>query len=259
MYKPPLLLLFIWILVGCNPDDSSPCLDASNPDCDNFDPCFFSFETTAEFTIAEQISPIPPFNTTYVEDSIVAAGEVRFRANDTTADYYKWYLGTEIIEGPDRFEVKREIQNLPLGTYNAALVVQKQTDSLCFPLDDGIDSVFRNFYKVNICNLKTANKFIGVFNEGDIDSTIIELGFYDSNLNPNCDMDGRIHAINFFGANDTVPISSRTVGITNKLIIWNGNGLGTNLKGEFEIIGEEVSATYTYQNINYNFNGKILK
>jgi hypothetical protein len=257
-------ILYTIVILGfflrCRDDDTAPpCNDPSNLECENYDPCFYSSETSADFTIAEQVSPIPPYHIMYVEDTVAVAGEIRFKAIDTTAEYYKWYLGTEIVEGPNEFEVKREIRTLQLGTYFAALVVQKQVDSACFPLDDGIDSVFQNFYKVNICSLKIANKFKGVFDQGSTDSTIIELGFFNSNINPECGVDGRLYAINFFGANDTIGVSFESIGILNSIVIWNGTGIGTNLNGELKIEGNKVKATYTYRSIDYSFRGIILK
>ncbi|MCA1761884.1 MAG: hypothetical protein LC664_02615, partial [Flavobacteriales bacterium] len=101
--------------------------------------------------------------------------------------------------------------DLPPGTYTAALVVDKEPNTFCFPEDDGRDSIFKTFEIVNVCELMIMNKFKGVFESAPEDSVIVE--FLPIKLLPGnqdwevaCEDISGIAYINLSGQNDTATV-----------------------------------------------------
>ncbi|QNL21101.1 hypothetical protein HZR84_03820 [Hyphobacterium sp. CCMP332] len=256
------LLLTIFML-GCNNSDDDPdlvCNDPTNPNCPNFDPCFNKFPTTADFSISKQLGFTEPWNEVYVIDTVFFGGIIRFRAMDSLADTYKWYLGAEIIEGgPELFEIERSFfAPLQPGIYNAALVTSKTADQECFPNDTGIDSVFREFViKDNTCEALVINKFKGTFDDAITDTVVIELLFAFNRI-PTCDDDKALHAVNFFGNQDTIFFNGSLVGFTNRRVQWSTNNPNSDPVGYLEIDSlNNVRAEYEFMT-KKTFTGKIF-
>lgn len=75
-------------------DGVCPCVDVTNPNCPNFDPCSLNPEPKAEIIASEGVK----FNTEWiVEDSIFVGNAVKFESpfsNDTSVKH-TWYIGVE--------------------------------------------------------------------------------------------------------------------------------------------------------------------
>jgi hypothetical protein len=112
-----------------------PEMNAAQNACDCIE------ETTAEFTIEEMTAQQgQPWNFYTISDTIFAGHNVRFtaKANDVT---YKWYIGNEVLSSKTvfrNFPLSTLAQNIPI-----TLVVKKEVNKICFPNDDGYDSVVK--------------------------------------------------------------------------------------------------------------------
>jgi hypothetical protein len=257
-----LVIASLIILAGCKPDDDNmppPCDDPANSECPNYDPCFGKEPVTADFKIFDDIFQSGSFVGTYYQDSVLYNGNIKFEAVEDSA-YYKWYLGQEIVEGVEDSVVIKGINNLSSGTYTAALVVDKEPDTLCFPMDTGRDSTFRTFTIVDKCDLLVLNKFRGVFETAPAtapsDSVTIEFLYVDvATKEPDCES-FYLGGVNLRGLGDT-SLTGDSMGMLNSYIEWKRYEYIQPL-GSFEVFADSsCRAEYLIWDDNYVFNGKI--
>jgi len=106
--------------------------------------CDCANEVSAEFLMEESggassvYSDISHVST--ITDTIYANKDVWFTATEDNADY-TWYIGSEIIHEKQfyrHFPASLAGQVLPM-----ILVVKKKTNKICFPNDDGYDSIVK--------------------------------------------------------------------------------------------------------------------
>lgn len=149
-----LLLVALLITAGCEPKDDDPrCFDPGNPECENYDPCFYSpGVTTAAFRIIEPSGAAvedfefdEPIPYKPLESDTVLRSDITFTALDMGkgADF-TWYIGREVLKG--RTVTRRsfpENEDIPI-----TLVVRREPDLDCFPNDDGYDSLTRVMYRL---------------------------------------------------------------------------------------------------------------
>lgn len=130
------LVAGVW-MAGCKKE---PCKDASNPACDNYDPCYGKKPTSAAFKIEEALELI---DTTYYfeTDTIRWISCVRYTALQD-ADEYTWYIGSEVIKGKSCTRCDYPTgENIPI----TLIVKNNHPDTTCFPTDDGEDKLTRVF------------------------------------------------------------------------------------------------------------------
>jgi len=108
------------------------------------DPCSFAKEVSADFDILEISGQTGSnFEKTTPTDTIFHNKSVRFIAKDSTATY-TWYIGNEVLT--DR-AVVRYFDNALIGqNIPITLVVKKDPNLVCFPNDDGYDSITKVFH-----------------------------------------------------------------------------------------------------------------
>jgi len=116
------------------------CNDPTDMDCDNYDPCYGKKETSAYFTIEESLGEH------WIEcDTIIGRGNVsavRFTASQD-ADSFIWTLGSETIHS--RSFIRQNFpphKRIPVSL----IVINKNPNTKCHPLDDGRDSFNRVLY-----------------------------------------------------------------------------------------------------------------
>jgi len=219
-----LLLLILLVAVGCRKDDDSPvcpasCDDPTNPECSNYDPCLEENPVTADFKIYDDVFSAGPNSDQWFEDDVIYRGRIKFEALEDSANY-TWYLGQETLNGTEFKEVIRTTVDVEPGTYTAALTVDKEPNSMCFPNDTGRDSIFKTFDVVGVCDLMIMNKFKGVFESDPQDSVIIEMytwEFLPGNTIrvPSCEPNADVAYVNFANDNDTIFDGSAS-GILNR-------------------------------------------
>jgi len=257
------------VMVGCGDDDEQecpPCNDPTNVDCPNYDPCLGEKPVSATFKIYDDIFSGGPNSDLWYEDSVLYRGRVKFEAVEDSA-IYKWNLGQETIEGTEYQEGIRTLVDLNPGTYTAALRVQKAPDIACFPNDVGVDSTYRTFQVVGVCDLMIMNKFKGVFASAPQDSVIIELfpwKFLPGNQDwiLACEDISGIGYINFSGDNDTIRDGSLvSVGLLNRYF-YRPRNVGDPFlpKGYLEVFPDgSCKAEYDTYGVPKVFNGKIFQ
>lgn len=55
-----LTLSLLLITASCKDEPDNKCYDASNPDCENYNPCFGTSPVSADFVMSERLGLIPP-------------------------------------------------------------------------------------------------------------------------------------------------------------------------------------------------------
>ncbi len=116
------------------------CEDPTNPDCDNYDPCYGKKPTSAHFIIEESLRDY------WIEgDTVSGVGNisaVRFTASQD-ADSFIWTIGSEIIH--QKSFIRNDFPNdeyIPV----TLVVINKSPNKACFPHDDGRDTFRRTMY-----------------------------------------------------------------------------------------------------------------
>jgi hypothetical protein len=105
------------------------------------DPCACASEVSAEFMIEEYTGQIS--NKWIPTDTTLHSKKVQFRALEENAEY-TWYIGTEQFntQAASRyFSDEWKGFNIPI-----TLVVKKEPNKVCFPDDDGYDSITKYFH-----------------------------------------------------------------------------------------------------------------
>jgi hypothetical protein len=107
------------------------------PDMNTID-CSCAKEVSADFTMKE-IGSLPSLEQYFTEtDTILKNKSVLFTALDESAEY-TWYIGNEILHTKS---VKRYFNDTWAGQdIPITLVIKKKPNRVCFPNDDGYDSV----------------------------------------------------------------------------------------------------------------------
>ena len=135
------LLVLFSVIVACHKDQ--PEMNTFNQGCDN------AKEVNSEFTMEEIATQI---GVDYEEqyrtetDTIYEGRNVRFHALEDNAEY-TWYIGSEVLHERTfyrQFNAPLAGQTLPI-----TLVVKKNVNEICFPNDDGYDSITKNIIVTN--------------------------------------------------------------------------------------------------------------
>jgi hypothetical protein len=179
-------------------------MDPTNPDCDNYDPCYGKTQPSAKFII-EQKQLNEQLKSVWIADSTFGGFEMRFRSEYTDSKYkHTWYVGSEVFYGtvtPIRdFRQTPRPQNITVSH-----VLEYTPDLQCFPDDDGKDSVAQDFRLIALWDeLKVFGTFRGVF-QGSLDSFDFNFQVLDINDQPAYFSNGyRVRSINFHNNGDTL-------------------------------------------------------
>ncbi len=172
------LLVSMHFMQSCK--DECPCIDETNPKCDNYNPCWNKKPVSADFEISQQARIIYP---SYVGNwhpdikffrDLIGFKPTGFNKDDTTVKY-TWLLGSEVIH--DFMFVRDFVDTKQTGEKNIpiTLIVEREPNIDCFPLDDGKDTVVKYIKLVESgCEFLTLGDFKVLF-EGDADSTIVRV------------------------------------------------------------------------------------
>lgn len=246
-------MLGLAVLVQCcKPKET--CTDPSNPDCENYDPCWGQAPVSAEFEFLAQYGVAD--NAVWIPETKFVGSPVRFSAKDKNADAYTWYLGVDTISGTD--EVELGINNLLYGSYSAALVLEKSPNFVCFPEDDGRDSLMLYFEKVEFCDALNLGKFRGLTTKVSQDSIDIEIQMVHFNTGEICHEASMPRLINVLGNQDTIFTQGGYSTYSRKFFAGNGSG---DLRGEIIVDEETWSTTFNYRlgSVDYEFIGRKLE
>jgi hypothetical protein len=102
--------------------------------------CGCAEETSADFFMEEESVNVPSVAYYTDTDSIQRNKNVRFKVKQDGGTF-KWYIGSEILETP---EVTRFFATSTVGlTVPITLVHKRKPNKICFPNDDGYDSIVK--------------------------------------------------------------------------------------------------------------------
>jgi hypothetical protein len=269
-------LLAVALFTTCCKDD---CLDPTNPDCENYDPCYGKTLPSAKF-IMEEGGMREWQNGQQVEifypDSVFQGFGIRFRSELTDKDKYnhKWYIGNLYYEDVSQtptisFGNTPRPQNITISH-----VIEYTPDLQCFPDDDGKDSVAQTFGLIaDYRELQTYGKFQGQINDtGEV--FIFEM--YPIIDNPPFPIQ---YWPGYGQLNDRIAINFHNTGDSLFTERWPGAFTGANFnhhwwfKSEFNdfigdgYIDENHNFTFTYKDVRspggtfktYVFKGKKIE
>tara|TARA_B110000967_G_scaffold70142_1_gene72622 strand:+ start:480 stop:1346 length:867 start_codon:yes stop_codon:yes gene_type:complete len=239
------------VLNSCK-EDCPSCQDPTNPDCENYDPCWDKIPVSADFEMSTKWPvEFPDYIGQWHPDVRYSRGRIGFRPNhyvegDSTVKY-TWLLGSEVIH--DYTFVRNFIDTKETGENNIriTLIVEKEPDLECFPLDNGKDTVVKYIQFVDsLCEYLVLGDF-KVLYDGDQDSVIIKtrnwkLLYYTSTGAPITDYCGGdwINSINLDDKRmgDTVWHTSPIATFYSKMWFIQddvGPSWGKNYNGFFEV------------------------
>ena len=269
------ILLFgfvgLLILQGCK--EECPCTDPTNPNCDNYDPCWGKKPVSADFEMSQQpVTFYPDYVGEWHPEQKFFRGLIGFKSsqyveNDTSVKY-TWLIGSEVIH--DYTFVRNFVDTRQTGENNIPItfIVEKEPDLDCFPLDDGKDTVTKYIQLVdNACEFLTHGDFIVLF-EGDIDSTIVKVRNWKYDVNEtfvNSCGGGYSQLINFDNKKemiDTIFDQNGAASFYSKIWFYQsktGEGTFGNLfNGYFDVNPETWECEAEYQ-VNYRPLGPVQR
>lgn len=120
-------------------DSCKKCNDRSNPDCENYDPCYNFIPVNADFSINEYLD-LGDNDTMYSEtDTILNINPVVFKPRNTNQKI-TWIIGSERLEQKIFYR-----QNFPLGWIDVTMIAEIEKSD-CSNNKKLIDTVHKRFY-----------------------------------------------------------------------------------------------------------------
>lgn len=236
------------------------CQDPTNPDCENYNPCFGKTQPSAKF-IMEETNIVLANEGIWVADSAFLGYSLRFRSEYTDSKYkHTWYVGNEIFNS--HTTPSRSFENLPRPQFiSISHVLEYTPDLQCFPDDDGKDSVAQKFLLIASPNtdFQTYGTYRGALN-GSLDSFDVQVIAVDINGQPagfNTYYDDVF--INFHNNGDTIQSNSGKVAG----YLYNHHGFiperRSQVAGQIEVFADGTFL-WSYQATNPNvLNGDMQK
>lgn len=170
------LFFFLLLVVLSCSRCKEECNDPTNPDCPNYvpptpvDPCAGSSEVSAGF-IVEAIVDIAPIQWRQV-DGVYNTQQIRVTAQQEGLNY-KWIIGSDTIYDQQYtfyFPQGSEGQSYPIK-----LIVSGTIDSVCFPNDNGMDTIVKYLPVVDSCYNPIIGAYRIAWDSAPLDSFDVEL------------------------------------------------------------------------------------
>lgn len=197
------------------------------------DPCDCASEVSADFDILERHGFGGGNGPLILTDNVFGRSgkEVRFRAKEEEAEY-TWYIGTDVET--DRETFKTFGLQWVGSTIPVTLVVEKEPNSVCFPNDDGYDSITKSFTIYDMCHEPYLLE--GTFRmaeENSTDSIDIDIEFKEYPPDNNC---YTADITNFDGQGSTCPGNYFEVSKSFRYMLCPGTPTGVckSLGGGFQ-------------------------
>jgi|688.fasta_scaffold06233_8 hypothetical protein len=206
-----LVSIFIFILEGCE-DNPKP------------DPCKDKTPTSAKFTIGERITNYPSGNggagiikvdTVIVSDTVLNDQQIVFEALGSNYSY-EWKIGDD----PKRLTGKKVSLYFQAATGNFSLpstievrlIAKKTVDKVCFPEDDGVDTLFQSFTIVARDQNPLAGKYEGYRKSNPSDVFTITISYLKDGV---IDSDGLV-----YNPTPTFTVANLVKGCNDKMWWW---------------------------------------
>ncbi len=168
-------------------------------------PCLKLAPTSAAFTMQEFFPAASTWK--YYDTDTSANLDVLFTANDSLADSYEWHIGAGLYTERSKW---LSFPSHLIGTsIPITLILKKKPNAVCFPQDDGIDTLTRKLYFIDHCNSLVQGDFLGsnITSKSDTFTVSIKLCqatslqdndlIYVSNLYRGCAAYNNVNAIGY--------------------------------------------------------------
>ncbi len=174
-----LIVLLVGLTLSLNScREECPCVDETNPECDNYNPCWDKKPVTADFEMGYMLRVTRPFDE-YVEefqpDYAFERVNIGFRPvdyNPSDSIKYTWLLGSEVINEPEFY---RNFSSTTEDEIPVTLIVEGKPNLDCFPLDDGQDTLTKMIRLIDgVCNTAASGRFRVKF-DGYSDSVTVSV------------------------------------------------------------------------------------
>jgi hypothetical protein len=170
--KSAVLVLLLLGSLCCEKNDNElPCVE--DPVITN--PCHFEKEVSADFFLTEEI-------TLKVETEKTRQGNIFLFAREKNALKYTWTIEGETFTAGDSLYWDARFWNSGDGL-DVQLVVEKAPNLICYPDDDGVDTVKKYFEFVNRCEVAIVGSYRGVW-ENTTDSFDVAFDVYNYTGHP---------------------------------------------------------------------------
>jgi hypothetical protein len=275
-----LIMGFAVGLYSCK--EECPCVDETNPECDNYNPCWDKKPVTADFETGRYRPGswpdyVPDWNpdTAFERGGVIGFKALGYDKSDTSIKY-TWLIGSETING---YEFNRDfvdIRDTDVKEIKVTLIVEGKPNLDCFPEDDGKDTLVKYIQFLDgPCEFLIMGDFKVLF-DGYQDSVIISTRAWDneqSNDKPGVIEDScSSYRIIYIGFDP-----QKTYGDTNwrfqtvynfNSIAYYGDVTARAIlgNGSFEVdpVTLVAKAEYTFglggdEFISYTFNGRKIK
>jgi hypothetical protein len=137
------------------------------------DPCAGKQPVTAEFEIYEQLS----YDSIFVADTTMKGNVVYFIAKSNYYEY-EWKIGTMDSVFTSKAVALRFIE--PYNKIEVRLIVRSMPDTLCFPDDDGIDTLIKYLTVVPWQGGSALiGRYKGINLDSPLDTFVVEIGYQE--------------------------------------------------------------------------------
>jgi hypothetical protein len=190
--------LLIFILIGFYLQEACKkcCQDPTNPECENYDPCFKEKEIGKGFTMMQPgafLSHELDFDT-----DTSASRYITFKANFNNALSYEWHIGSGIYTSKSQeidfpYQWVDDTLKKVIHTEKITLIQKRIPNPKCIPNDDGLDTFVRYLTFGNQCHYQIYGKFRGEDTENPGKTYDIEItkgNCYPPLRNPNNPLQG---------------------------------------------------------------------
>jgi hypothetical protein len=238
------------------------CQDPSNPDCENYDPCYGKQAPKAHFLMG--VSSDQRFRINGVWDSIISdtifyKTSVFFKTTLQNVNALRWLLGSEVIN--DKY-FRRSFGNAPYGKYSVTHIIEKTPDKACFPNDDGRDTLKRTFYINPFYDFPIVGQYKVLF-KGETDSIIFSVLPYEfqpgSGIIFNRKSEEPYLGLSYVSSSsqDTIKSFSDVVISGGTIAFRDGGNPSYPTSGAIFLTGPHaIKANYWYDNKNHIFEGR---
>lgn len=251
------ILAILAILSCCKNDDD--CFDPSNPECENYDPCYGIERPTAKFAIGARVRNNDG-DIEYVEDAYVFPGILtQFRSEFEGEGFtHTWYVGSEVLHDNRVIRDFTTVKNRP-AIISISHVLDYPIDQKCYPLDIGRDSVSQTFYLIKYWDELLTNGTFRVLLESEQDSFDFKIKRLElDGAKPEAANSGGLSfAVNFHNEGDST--DSFSFSEVNNLGYFTGNGF-TRPDGFMRVdsVSKEMIAEYKFRGENFKLRGRKI-
>ena len=147
-------------------------------------PCANEHSTSAAFKVEEVYYFIPESDSkywiNYLTDTLANGGTGMFSTVDPLVDSCIWIIGAGVYhEKITKIDFSTQLKTTPSFTLPVTCITFRQPNKMCFPNDDGIDTISRNVFVTNFCNSLVNGKYQGHLSSNPSDTFTVTINTCD--------------------------------------------------------------------------------